>query len=205
MKKSKPLAIILTLTGLLLIMVAAYFVVSNYIDSIKATRLSKEIETKLSTQLPQNESGDIPDYILHPDKDMPEMVIDGDKYIGILSIPSLELRLPVMSGWNYRNLNIAPCRYAGSAYLPGFAIAAHNFDGHFGRIKTLKDGDTIEFEDADGNIIKYEVSNVDIIEPTDIQNVVDIAWDMTLFTCTIGGKSRVVVHCTKLKEENGLA
>ena len=38
---------------------------------------------------------------------MPEMEINGYRYIGFLSIPDLKLELPIMSTWNYRKLKIA--------------------------------------------------------------------------------------------------
>ena len=53
-------------------------------------------------------------------------------YIGVLQIPSLDLTLPVISDWSYPALQIAPCRYEGSAYDGGMVIAGHNFDSHFG-------------------------------------------------------------------------
>ena len=44
---------------------------------------------------------EISDYLLNPNMEMPEVEIDGNDYIGTLSIPALELSLPVMSQWSY--------------------------------------------------------------------------------------------------------
>lgn len=44
----------------------------------------------------------IPDYQLHPEMDMPEVQLPGLEEagcIGILEIPSINLRLPVLSTW----------------------------------------------------------------------------------------------------------
>ncbi|MCH5321141.1 MAG: sortase, partial [Eubacterium sp.] len=57
------------------------------------------------------------DYLIDPNMDMPTVEIDGYLYIGFVSIPKLELMLPVMDSWSYPQLKISPCRYAGSAYL----------------------------------------------------------------------------------------
>lgn len=43
---------------------------------------------------------------------MTEVEIDGYSYIGYLSIPILDLELPVMSEWDYPHLKVAPCRYS---------------------------------------------------------------------------------------------
>lgn len=70
---------------------------------------------------------EISDYILNPEMDMPTQEIDGQDYIGTLVIESLGLSLPIISEWSYPRLRIAPCRYAGSAYLDNMVIAAHNY------------------------------------------------------------------------------
>lgn len=53
--------------------------------------------------------------------------IDGRLYIGIISIPDIEVELPVMSEWSYDNLNISPCRYSGTIKQRDIVIAAHNY------------------------------------------------------------------------------
>ena len=143
-----------------------------------------------------------PDYVLNPNMDMPAVEVDGHDYIGVLEIPALELELPVMSTWSYPNLKIAPCRYTGSAYLDDMVIAAHNYSQHFGRLKELSGGETVIFTDADGNVFTYEVALVETLMPTDIEEMESGEWDLTLFTCTIGGSSRVTVRCEQITEIN---
>ncbi len=82
--------------------------------------------------------GDIPDYQLDPEMEMPEIALEsagGAACIGTLEIPSLDLTLPVMSEWSYPLLKLAPCRYAGSAYQGNLVIAAHNYKTHFRKIR----------------------------------------------------------------------
>ena len=90
----------------------------------------------------------IPDYILNPDMDMPEYTLKslGDvACIGILEIPALDLELPVISSWSYSSLRLAPCRYSGSAYKGDLVIAAHNYQSHFGGLRTLPEGSEVFF------------------------------------------------------------
>lgn len=139
----------------------------------------------------------LPDYSVNPDMEMPEKEIAGDYYIGVLEIPSLGISLPVIGEWDDDALQIAPCRYSGSAYTGNLVIAAHNYQTHFGRIKTLSSGDQVVFTDVKGRSFLYEVAAVETIQSTAVEEVLNEEWDLTLFTCTIDGFERVAVHCLK--------
>ena len=75
--------------------------------------------------------------------EMTVVTIDGRDYIGYLSIPELELELPVISQWSYELLQIAPCRDVGSTKTDDLVIAAHNYQTHFGRLNELSEGDSV--------------------------------------------------------------
>ena len=90
-------------------------------------------------------------------------------------------------------LKISPCRYTGSAYTNNLIIAAHNYKSHFRKLKHLHAGDIVTFMDMDRNVFHYEVVESEILKPTTIDKMESGDWDLTLFTCTIGGRSRVVV------------
>lgn len=122
--------------------------------------------------------------------------IDGYGYIGYLSIPDLELMLPVMSEWDYDRLKISPCRYYGSVYTDDMVICAHNYDRHFGRLKNLTAGAKITFTEMDGGVWTYEVASVMTYQPTDVEQMISGDYELMLFTCTYGGKTRVAVGCT---------
>ncbi len=137
----------------------------------------------------------IADYELDPEREMPTAEVEGERYVGVLSIPALELELPVMAEWSYPRLRKAPCRYAGTAYRAGFVIAAHNYSAHFGRIDELRPGDRVVFTDVDGSGFAYDVVEVQTLAPTAVEEMLDEAWDLTLFTCTLGGATRIAVRC----------
>ena len=131
------------------------------------------------------------------DKKMTEVEIDGHYYIGCLSIPALELELPIMSDWSYSKLRVSPCRYNGTVRGEDLVLMAHNYKSHFGYISQLKLGDLVVFTDMDGNVTEYKVVGTDVLEPTAVETVTSGDYDLTLFTCTYGGKSRVTVYCDK--------
>lgn len=136
-----------------------------------------------------------PAFVRYPDMEMPMKEIDGETYIGVVEIPSLELSLPVMSDWSYPQLKKAPCRYVGSVYSHDVVICGHNYDRHFGRLKELVPGDEVRFTDMDGNVFRYSVCAVEQLAKTAVEEMQTGDWDLTLFTCTKGGVMRVTVRC----------
>lgn len=146
-------------------------------------------------RLVQEPSDAEPDYLIDPNMQMPVKNIDGTDYIGILRIPSLGLELPVAADWSYPQLRQSVCRYAGSAYADSMVICGHNYSSHFGNIKKLSSGDDVLFTDVDGNEFCYKVAGVEELRPNDTEEMKSEEWDLTIFTCTIGGASRVTVRC----------
>ncbi|MCD8105671.1 MAG: sortase [Lachnospiraceae bacterium] len=137
------------------------------------------------------------------DTSMATVEIDGYEYIGTLSIPGYGLELPIMAEWNYPGLRIAPARYCGSIWNDDLVICGHNYERHFGNLKNLEEGDSITFKDVDGNVFVYEVKEVVILQPTAVEEMISREageWDLTLFTCTLGGQTRVTVRCVRIKE-----
>lgn len=137
------------------------------------------------------------EFLTEEDLKMTEVVIGGYAYIGYLSIPSLELDLPVMSDWTYAKLQSAPCRYAGTLRGNNLVLMAHNYDKHFGRLSKLNAGDELYFTDMDGITTAYYVAERDVLDPYSVEEMTAGAYDLTLFTCTFGGKSRVTVFCDR--------
>lgn len=190
--------------GLLLIAAALCLTSYNLYSSTKAGNAGAAAAERLAERIssvPAEPGGEeLPDYVLNPEMDMPITEIDGHKYIGLLSIPSLSLELPVMSTWDYSLLNIAPCRYTGSVYLNDMVIAAHNYSTHFGRLNELSPGALVTFTDSDGNVFSYSVIEIETLSAYAVDEMVGGDWDLTLFTCTIGGAQRVTVRCIRLPD-----
>lgn len=186
--------------GVALLIGAIGLTVYNMWDDARAQKSAENVLAELEKKIPDSVDG-TPDYKLNPDMEMPTEKIDGEEYIGTLSIPTLELELPVMSEWNYDRLMIAPCRYTGSVYKNNMIIAAHNYTHHFGRLKKLSIGDPIKFKDVDGNIFEYSVTALEILQPTAVDEMEKDNQGLTLFTCTIGGRTRVTVRCEAVNQK----
>lgn len=204
--KRKAFGTCLIVLGVFLLAAALMLVRQDHVAQEEAESSAQQVLTQLHIPEPtaplyvENETPvlpQLPDYQLNPQMPMPETEIDGVAYIGTLEIPALGLNLPVISTTSKENLRIAPCRYEGSAYLDNLVIGAHNYDVHFGKLKTLSYGDEIEFTDMDGNRFSYLVADMEILQPHQTEDLVGGGWPLTLYTCTVGGRTRVVLRCEK--------
>lgn len=130
--------------------------------------------------------------------EMEELEIDGEMYIGRITIPAIELELPVISHWSYPRLKKAPCRYSGSLYTDNLVIAAHNYKRHFRNLIKLSEGDEILFTDPNGNVTLYRVYALETLPPTDVDYMKNSDAELTLFTCTYGGRERITVRAEKV-------
>lgn len=145
--------------------------------------------------LPENGStSDAPEF-----RPMPEIQVDGISYVGYLSIPALNLELPVISESTEQNLEIAPCRFFGTVYQKDFVIGGHRYRRHFRKLSTLGYGERLSFTDVEGNVYIYEVVECEVLEPNQAEYLCSGDWDLSLFTCTPGGMTRVVLRCLRVK------
>ena len=144
-RRASPFLII----GTVLLAAALSLYIHNRLDSCRAGREADSVLGSVQTQilahtpLPTEhdpQAGNAPPPT--PIPEMPVVTVDGNDYIGYLSVPSLGLELPIMSDWDYDKLQLAPCRQLGSVY-------------------------------------------------TD---------DLVLYTCTKGGRTRVIVFCYRAAE-----
>jgi len=193
----------LVLIGQLFMIAAMCIVAYNIWDEVQTkdyTLTVAECVEEMIDNAAEEAAEEIPAYVLNPEMEMPEKEIDGCMYVGKLEIPAYELNLPVISQWSYPKLRMAPCRYEGSAYLDNLIISAHNYNSHFGNLKNLQMGDLIVFTDMDGNVFEYRVAERETLMPTAIEEMKSGDWDLTLFTCTLGGQYRVTVRCERIKE-----
>lgn len=129
---------------------------------------------------------------------MPQVIIDGVPYIGYLSIPALALELPVIAETSEDNLEIAPCLFYGTVYNKNCVIGGHRYRRHFRNLYTLGYGERLRFTDVEGNVYIYEVAEQEVLEPSESEYLCSGDWDLSLYTCTPGGLTRVVLRCLRV-------
>lgn len=183
--------------GLLLIAAALFLSVYNEWESREARDSARQVIAQLCDALP-TEAGE-PTTLPDVRREMPVKTINGRDYIGVLSIPSLELELPVISQWDYPALKVAPCRYSGSLYQDNLIICAHNYASHFGKLKELQPGDIVLFTDMDEHVVTFQMVERETLNPMDAEGMEAGDWDLTLFTCTIDGQTRVTIRLERVE------
>lgn len=176
MKSSKILITVGSIIVFVAIFMFIYSKFSEYNAYLKSSLILEELKNDM------NETNE---------KDL-SLNVDGLNYIGIISIPSINIELPVMD--NYKKLDIAPGRYYGSVEENNLIICAHGYKKFFKYIYTLIPGDVIVFRSINNNTIIYEVKEVEILNRDDIEGMIDNEFDLTLYTCTNDGLSRVTVR-----------
>ena len=198
--------------GILLIVAAAGLAGYNLWDASRAQKAAEEITGQLISEIESKvEEGKTAAPYIDPNTPMPVEVIDGYEYIGVLEIPSEGLSLPVMKEWDYTRLKISPCRFTGSYYSDDLVICAHNYMRHLGPLLQIGIGEDIYFTSVDGLTIHYIVTNRETVEPTAVEQMIEntsnsetslLDWDLTLFTCNLGGQTRCAVRCSRAADDS---
>lgn len=196
----KKIGILCILLGILCLAASAGLILFNRMEAAAAETASGAMLEIVRQQVPDRPSQPVPVLATSQQtpREMPAVELDGYPCIGILSIPVLELELPVLENWDYEKLRKAPCSYHGSVYGPDFVIAAHNYPAHFGNLHQLLEGDLILFTDLTGQTHIYQVVLVETLPPTATAEMITSGFDLSLYTCTPGGGSRVTARCSRV-------
>ena len=133
--------------------------------------------------------------------------INGYTPIAIMEIPSIKLKQPVVEGITEDVIKYFLGKFPEST-MPGevgnFAVAGHrvsDFTDAFINLYKVKPGDDVIVTTKDGKYT-YEVEESFIVEPEQVEVLENADYEkITLITCTIGSKRRVIVT-GKLIEKN---
>ncbi len=183
----RKIGIVFVIIGIILILCAAGLLCYNTVENRNAEKRAAEITAELESAADVEEAEE--------SDEMDAVYVDGNWYVGKITIPVLDRDLPVMQQWSYDGLRISPGRYSGSIKTNNLVICGHNNTSHFGTLKYLKDGDEVYFTDVNGDVYSYAVDYIDTLGPYAVEEMTSGDWDLTLFTCTVGGRTRVTVRC----------
>lgn len=205
------LGVIFMILGSVLVVAALSLFLNNLQEQKQAAEAVRAVMPQLVEEIRERQEAKpddrpaVPEYseVLVPNltqKTMPVVEIDGHEYVGFVRIPALELELPVMADWSYSKLRISPCRFSGDMYSDDLVIMAHNYIQQFGGLSDLRVGDAVIFADMDGVSREYVVTALDVLESTAVEEMTAGVYDLTLFTCTYSGQSRVTVRCDQVEK-----
>lgn len=195
----KKSGVILMTAGVLLLLFAVGLFIYNQSEARQGDRASSSVMSKLSSSIDKSQNGNDALKNAMSDK-MKTIKIDGYDYIGYLSIPSLDLKLPIMAKWDYTRLKISPCLYYGSYKTDDMVIAGHNYRNHFGRFSNLNVGDSVYFTDADGILHTYVIGAIEVLQPDATEEMIRSDFDLSLYTCTYNAQQRITVRCQRIEK-----
>ena len=194
----KWIGVICVFLGVLCILSAIGFVAYNRWEDMNAKDVAQDFLEDVQSIINEEQS----EQPLLNDTKMATVEVDGYDCIGILSVPVLDLELPVLTDWSYAKLKTAPCHYYGSYYEKDFVIAAHNYKSHFGRLSKLQAGDIVVFTDINNIEHYYEVVLLETLPKNATKEMITSGFDLSLYTCTPGGSNRVTVRCNAAQDSN---
>lgn len=200
---SKKIGISCIALGICCILVSIGLIIYNHFEAKNAEAASEAMLQNVQENINASRNEEIFDeerenIVFEVPSEMPTAKVDGYDCIGILSIPVLDLELPVLTDWSYAKLKIAPCLYYGTYYEADFVIAAHNYQSHFGRLSELRQGDVVLFEDMSGAVYCYEVVLIETLSADATEQMITSGFDLSLYTCTPSGAGRVTVRCKSI-------
>lgn len=200
----KKIGIAIVAVGAVLILSALLLFFYNCQEDAKAGQEAESLLENVESVIEMNkrkaaDTGKQPgdDSSAASDSQISGAMLDGYEYAGYIEIPVLGLKLPVMSEWDYNRLKLAPCRQFGSSRTDDLVIAGHNYKRHFGYLKNLSAGDTVTFTDMDGILNTYRVAKIETLDPNQVDAVQNSGYALVLYTCTMSGKTRTTVFCSR--------
>ena len=181
--------IILIISFLVVLGIIIKNIYTNYINEKNIKNIISEVEEKLE----ENDNGNI--YFEY----------EGFQVIGLINISKIDLHYPILSETTEESMKKSVTRFFGGQLneIGNVTLSAHNnIDGTmFGKIKTLELKDTIEIIDLSGKTSTYEIFDIYVTDPDDIDCLVarePERKEITLITCTNGNKNRLILKAYEI-------
>lgn len=136
---------------------------------------------------------------------LPELEFKGYKVEGIIEIPKINIKYPIIDHTNEETMKVSITKFWGpqANEIGNYTVAGHNNkDGTmFGKTKYLQIGDKIKLTNLKNETIEYEVFKIYSIDPDDVSCVESVesgTREITLITCTNGHKNRLVTKARQI-------
>ena len=194
MKKVYNLIIAVLIVAL--IVVIAMIVIrygGNYLNEKEVSSSLETIEEELNKEETQQSES------------LPEVEFKGYKIEGIIEIPKINIKYPIIDHTNEETMKVSITKFWGpqANEIGNYTVAGHNNkDGTmFGKTKYLQIGDKIKLTNLKNETIEYEVFKIYSIDPDDVSCVESVesgTREVTLITCTNGHKNRLVTKARQI-------
>lgn len=129
-----------------------------------------------------------------------EFEYNGYQIEGIIEIPSIDIKYPIISYTSDETMKISITKFFGNSIneIGNYTVAGHNNkDGTmFGKTRKLKIGDIIKLTDLKNNTLEYYIFKIYSVDPNDtsyVNAIYENTREVTLITCTNGHKNRLII------------
>lgn len=194
MKKVYNLIIAVLIVAL--IVVVAMIVIrygGNYLNEKEVSSSLETIEEELNKEETQQSES------------LPELEFKGYKIEGIIEIPKINIKYPIIDHTNEETMKVSITKFWGpqANEIGNYTVAGHNNkDGTmFGKTKYLQIGDKIKLTNLKNKTVEYEIFKIYSIDPDDVSCVESVengTREITLITCTNGHKNRLVTKARQI-------
>lgn len=189
---------VLMFVGLALVLAAGGLLGYNAYEDVTITAASEEVlqevDAAIAAAQDAEESAETVPYA--EDEATVDVVwVDGRAYIGTIEIPAIGVDLPIQETWSSANLKISPCVYSGSVQNGDLVVCGHSINGHFRKLRQLREGDEVILRLADGSEVDYEIDAIETLDRYEVDRMVSSDWELSLYTCTYSGLGRITVRC----------
>jgi LPXTG-site transpeptidase (sortase) family protein len=166
-------------------------IILDYIPEGEVITQTQTIQTEVELVVPEEQKS---------------VASDGTEYytIGVVNIPSINVNYPILSTYSDALLKIAPCKFHGANpnEVGNLCIAGHNYRNSkfFSKVPDMNIGEIIEITDLSGKTLQYEIYNMFIVNPDQLECTSQLTGgrkEITLITCTDDNKQR---HIIKARE-----
>jgi len=165
----------------------------NYLNEKEVSSSLETIEEELNKEETQQSES------------LPELEFKGYKIEGIIEIPKINIKYPIIDHTNEETMKVSITKFWGpqANEIGNYTVAGHNNkDGTmFGKTKYLQIGDKIKLTNLKNKIIEYEIFKIYSIDPDDVSCVESVesgTREITLITCTNGHKNRLVTKARQI-------
>lgn len=128
-----------------------------------------------------------------------EMEYKGYKVVGIIEIPCINIKYPILNKTNDNSMEYSITKFSGGEVneIGNFVVAGHNYlnGTMFGKVDQLKIGDEIKLTNLYNNTLTYEIFDIYSTDPNDtsiIESSKEGTKEVTLITCTKGQINRLI-------------
>ena len=186
---------ILTTIGIIIYVKVSEYKEEQHTNSLK-TALNELVEVPSTANDESNDENKLSELEV-VEIDMPEKMGDYE-VIGEIEIPKINLKKYILDHYTKESMDLSATRFWGNEIneAGNFSIIGHNYYGHFRDLKDLEVGDTFTLTDKKGRICTYVIYDTFIVEPDDVSCIEDTLIgqrEVTLITCTTGGKKRLIL------------